>query len=839
MPKFSSSVIKKPLWQWIISGNTWLQGGLVLTAVLAAMANLLPLEMQKRIVNEAIDQSRIDLLVRYCGIYLASVITATALKYLISALQNIIGQNAIHEMRDALYRHILSLPLEFFRKTQPGVIVSALTTELATAGDFLGMAVAVPVTNLLMLAAFAVYLFFLNPLLAAISFGIYPIFLFIMPVLQKKVNHYNKKRVDATRKMSGKAGETVSGIHEIHAGNTFDNEGNVFEKLVKKLRRIRIIWNLYRQAVKRANSLFVNFSRFLIFALGGWLAIHGRLELGALVAFISAQDKLYDPWKELIVCYQAYQTAQVTYDRTMSYFNYPLDSFPVVSDNKSLTLRGDISVNDMNFITRDGKKLLSKINFDLKHGRHAALVGFSGSGKSTLVKCIGQLYPYTSGSIRIDDKEVSRMSKADIANTIGFVSQEPFIFDGSIRENLIYAFRAKNAAEQSNDSESVPGLDDQIQILQQTGLFVDVLGFGLSNVLNAEKHKDLVHQILKLRKTILSEHRDELSDFIEFYDPDKFLYYSTISENLIYGESELEPLNLEKLIKKDSFLTLLDQVKLKEPLAEFGINLISSILVLYDNQTADREDSEYLDLISEEEIDKFKKIYFKVKHLSVSKIKKQTLRQILQVVLNFNPRKHDFLDLPDSLAEKIVKNRSRFKKLLMSRISCQIKPCGPHQYLYSRSIMTNILYGNIHKEKPGAQEKILTLISRLLIAKDLLEMIMAVGLQYKVGSKGSNLSGGQKQKLAIARALMKKPAILILDEATSGLDNKSQSRFQRLLETQWQGKSTVLAVVHRLDIIKNYDKIAVMKAGKIVETGTYDELMEKRGSLYDLVNSKQ
>ena len=113
-----------------------------------------------------------------------------------------------------------------------------------------------------------------------------------------------------------------------------------------------------------------------------------------------------------------------------------------------------------------------------------------------------------------------------------------------------------------------------------------------------------------------------------------------------------------------------------------------------------------------------------------------------------------------------------------------------------------------------------------------------MGMQYRVGSKGENLSGGQCQKLAIARILLKEPKVLVMDEATSGLDNESQARIQNLLETQWKDKSTLIAVVHRLDIIKNYDKIAVMKAGKIIEMGTYDELMNQRGVLRELVKGK-
>ncbi len=117
--------------------------------------------------------------------------------------------------------------------------------------------------------------------------------------------------------------------------------------------------------------------------------------------------------------------------------------------------------------------------------------------------------------------------------------------------------------------------------------------------------------------------------------------------------------------------------------------------------------------------------------------------------------------------------------------------------------------------------------------------LLTIGLQFQVGSKGDRLSGGQRQKLAIARSFLKKPNLLIMDEATSALDNSSQARIQRLLETRWKGHATLIAVVHRLDIIKNFDKIAVLKAGKIVELGGYEDLIAKKGMLYELVHGKK
>ncbi len=160
------------------------------------------------------------------------------------------------------------------------------------------------------------------------------------------------------------------------------------------------------------------------------------------------------------------------------------------------------------------------------------------------------------------------------------------------------------------------------------------------------------------------------------------------------------------------------------------------------------------------------------------------------------------------------------------------------EYIYSQTILNNIFFGKTKTSNPQAQEIIDQSIIGLLIEEDLLEAIIEIGMHYQVGTKGDKLSGGQQQKLAIARIFLKAPRILIMDEATSALDNKAQMRIQNLLETRWKKKSTVVSVVHRLDTIKNYDKVAVMKAGKILEMGTYDELMARKGMLYELVGNK-
>ncbi|MFC1814487.1 ABC transporter ATP-binding protein/permease [Thermodesulfobacteriota bacterium] len=838
MEKAKTPVFKRSLFSWVFSGNGKLQVLLVVTVIITVFARVLPLEMQKRIVNEAIKLRKIDLLLMYCGIYIVSVVLASGLKFVINLLQTIIGQRAASSMRKELYHHILTLPLNFFRKTQPGMVVSSLINELATAGDFVGMAVAIPITSILTLIAFAVYLLWLNSFLAILSLSIYPLVVILLPLLQKRANRENKKRVDITRDLSSRIAETITGIHEVQGNGAFRIENRKYDGLVDKLMKVRIRWNLFRFGIKVSNNFFSNLSPFIIFLVGGYLAINGRLELGALVAFLSAQEKLYDPWRELIDFYQAYEGAKVSYSRTMEYFDAMPEFALEPLDREPLDLEGSIDVSDVSFETDTGISLLNEINFSLKQGEHLALVGFSGSGKSTLAQCIGQLYKYTRGHVLIGSKEVSDLTKKDIVQNMGFVSQSPFIFDGTIEENLLYACSAKINGNEGSKNDSLPSLDDMIETLQQTGIFVDVLRFGLNTVLAYDQDEKFVSKIIRVREHFQRNYGKGLADYVEFFDENRYLYYSSIAENLTFGTPAKESFSVNYLLKNEYFMQFLAEADLTRPLLGLGADLSKQVVDILGNLPHEEVFFKQSPIKSEE-LDDYKVLAERLRTTKLHQLSAADREKLLGLALRFIPGRHKMVALPAMLENLILEGRALFRETISSDDPNAFSFYAVSSFIYSQTILNNIFFGKTKNENPQAQEKINQSIIQLLIAEDLLETIIKIGMEFQVGTKGDKLSGGQRQKLAIARVFLKAPKILIMDEATSALDNKSQARIQNLLDTRWKGKSTVIAVVHRLDIIKTYDHVAVMKTGKIGEWGSYDELIAKKGLLYELVYGKQ
>ncbi len=468
-------------------------------------------------------------------------------------------------------------------------------------------------------------------------------------------------------------------------------------------------------------------------------------------------------------------------------------------------------------------------------GETLALVGFSGSGKSTLALCIGQLYKYSGGHILLGEMEVADLTKQDLISNMGFVSQSPFIFSGSIEENLVYSY----AAIHDTETDLVqPSLDDKIAILHQTGIFLDVLKFGLNTILDKECQGELANRLIKVRENFKQEFGEKLSEHVEFFDENKYLYFSSVAENLFLGTPNDPSFSENNLPQNAYFLELLNRADLFMPLLSLGAELSRQTVDILGSLSPDPVFFEQSP-ISLEEWDEAILLAERLKRSKLLQLSDADRNYLLKLALRFKPGKHKLVALPTVLERLILEGRALIQESITRDAPAAFSFYQVSNYIYNQTIINNILFGQIKTSNPKALDLINQSIIQLIIEEDFLETIVGIGMQFQVGSKGDKLSGGQRQKLAIARTFLKSPRIMIMDEATSALDNKSQTRIQNLLETRWKGKTTLISVVHRLDIIRNFDKVAVMKAGKIIEMGSYDELIARKGALYELVGGKK
>jgi len=831
MKREPSMVTKRTLYSWVLAKNLRWQILLVVLVLLTVAARVVPLEMQKRIINNAIGMGQEDLLFFYSLLFIGSVLLASSLKFVINLLQAFIGQETLTRMRADLYAHILSLPLSFFRTIQPGHVVNALINELATISGFVGSAISVPLINVCTLLAMGGYLFYLNPLLAGLSFVLYPIQMFLIPKLQQRSNEANRYRVKISRIISGNIGEVISGVHEVHGHAGYGLENDKFAGQSQSLMDSNVRMNAYRYGIKFANNLFENIGPFLLFLVGGTMTIRGQFDLGALVAFLSAYASLNEPWRELMDFYQLLEDSRVRYKNVLASFDRP-PSYPLLPSGREVyRLQGEIDLQSMTYLAEDGTKLLDDISLRIEPGEMVALVGFSGSGKSTLVQIIAQLLAYSGGSVRLDGHEVQQLSKVDIAENVGVVPQHPFIFSGSVRDNLLYSSKA--SIRNGTGRFVLPDLDRIIEVVQQVGLFVDILKFGLQAVISRERYPQLVERLLAIRPVFQEHFGEEHAEDIEFFQLAKYLDYGSISQNIVFGDFLGRRAIFKKAFQNKRFLIFLRKIGLEKSLVTFGADIAASTVPIL--RYAAKTQELFADSpIASEELDDYVAVVADLSMDGPNGLKPQARNLLLKLALGFIAGRHKTVPMPQGMKARILRAREEFQEYIKEQSETVLQFYDQRQYIESRNIRDNILFGQLKTHQGSTVEHIDQHLLQLLIEEGVLETILDLGLDFLVGSMGEYLSGGQRQKIALARVFLRQPAIYVLDEATAALDNASQSRVQNFLWTL-RGKHTVLSVVHRLDSISTYDRVLVMKAGKIVENGPYDQLMAAKGALYELV----
>lgn len=533
-PPSEDTPVQRSLLSWSLEGDVRLQAGLFLASILSAGIRILPIDFQKRIVNEAIQDKDLDLLYIYCAGFLVSVLAGLGLKYGVLYLQSLVGEKILGRMRNAFFRHALTLPGSFYIKHGPGSVPAPLINQLGPVGDYLGNAWAVPLTNILTLLILAGYLAFISPFLALFSLCVYPLALVLLPRIQSLTNQANLERLTLGQELNGKITETFSGIDDIQAHSGYGIEQDAFADRTSRLRRIRIKWRLSKLGYKAVSNFFINLSPFFIFLAGGYFAVNGSLNMGELVAFLSAQALMFTPWTELMAHIQVRENARVQYRKVQSFFDQAPAQSDVPAAEPADPVKGDIEIKDLGLAYSDNTRVLDNISMNIKAGEMVALVGRSGSGKSSLMNCLAGKIRRYDGLILVDGKNLKEMNSPDLAPSMGLVSQFPYIFDGSLRENLLYPLKAsgKDPAAGSPDS---PNRDDMILALQQAGLYPDLLLFGLNRVPRPEFYETGGHGMDRMRDVVRGGLPPELKDQIRFFPGNTDLREFTLLEQILGG----------------------------------------------------------------------------------------------------------------------------------------------------------------------------------------------------------------------------------------------------------------------------------------------------------------
>ena len=348
------------------------------------------------------------------------------------------GHRVIFDLRQALYLHVQRMSLSFFDRQRIGEVVSRMTTDIASAQNFVGAAFVNTVMDLSCVIVIIALLFFANVTLAFVSLLVLPFYAVISFHLQKRIRAQSRAMHRQLQQMSGDLHEQFAGISTIQAFTHEEAEAREFREQSEEY------FNTVMSSVK-LQSIALGATGFLT-ALGPILVLWfgatevwaGRLTVGMLMAFYAYLGMLYQPIQRLTELNLILANSLAAMDRIFEVF----DTFPEVQERMGARnlprVRGEIAFEEVHFNYDGREPVLEGLNVKIAAGTTIALIGPSGAGKSTLVKLLPRFYDVTNGCITIDGVDIRDVTLKSLREQIAIVSQEPILFSGTIAENLRY-----------------------------------------------------------------------------------------------------------------------------------------------------------------------------------------------------------------------------------------------------------------------------------------------------------------------------------------------------------------------------------------------------------------
>lgn len=409
-----------------------------LLAVLFTFLNLLPPYLMKILIDDAIMSGNISLLIwlvtTLVAVYLLRALSTSGRSYLLGKL----GQKIIVDLRRKLYEHLQVLSLSFYDKNETGRIMSRVMSDTERVQYFLTWGVQQLFMDVMVVAFISVILFTLNWQLALIVLTPTPVLVLGMKLFSRKIHGIYHKAWRKWADLSAILADTVPGVTVVKAFSQEDREISKFRNKTSELYEVNVKISFLEGLFFPLVGFIMTLGAVGVWWFGGRQILSGTLTLGVLTAFISYTWQFYEPIGRLSNLTSILLRASTSAERIFEVF----DTRPDVRDSSKAIelpeLQGRIEFEDVSFAYETGETVLKNINLEILPGQRIGLVGPSGAGKTTLAKLILRFYDPKSSKITIDGYDLRDVKQESLRRQIGIVLQEPFLFKGSIAENIAY-----------------------------------------------------------------------------------------------------------------------------------------------------------------------------------------------------------------------------------------------------------------------------------------------------------------------------------------------------------------------------------------------------------------
>ncbi|MCB9959399.1 MAG: ABC transporter ATP-binding protein/permease [Rhodospirillaceae bacterium] len=807
------------------------------------------------------------------GLFLFLVCLNGAFKYYINVYRGIVGERLLRRLRHDLYFRILRFRLPHFRRVSQNEMIPIITGEVEPIGGFGGDAFALPVFQGGTLLVYLFFIFVQDFFLGLAAIALYPVQAWVIPKLQYHVNQLGKRRVRTIRQVADRIGETASGIQDIHAHGTAPRHLAEISHRLGGLYDIRL--EIYRRKffIKFLNNFLNQLTPFFFYAIGGYFVIVGELSFGALVAVLAAYKDLSGPWRELLNYYQQVEDVRIKYDQVVEQF-MPADlqdADQVIADTDlDGPLPPRMSLVSVTLTDDSGHALLDAVTTTLDLTRTTAVLGDGSSGRSEFMQIIARLLLPTSGRVRLGEHDLADLAESITGRRFAYVGPAGIVFTGSWRDNLYYALQRRPATPQEIDevlraeqqrritnarltgnmeldydadwidyaAAGAAGPADlqarALAVVQQVDLGQDIFRMGLNGTIDAATSPDLADKVLEARRRMRARLADPtLADLVELFDRSRYNESASVAENVIFGTPVGPEFAGTDLAGHPHMRHVLDATGLTEDFLKIGLAAASTIIELFADLPPGHPFFDQYSFIASDDLPSYQPIVAAAQRDGVDALPDAAKRLLMSIPFALIVSRHRLDLIGPELQARLLEARDVFARDLPPALSASVSLFDAERYTATATIQDNLLFGKVRYGRSNAWDKVQALIISVVEECELREPIMAVGLDDPVGIGGGRLNPQQRQKLSLGRALMKRPEVLILDNATSLLDRSSQEKVHAAVDAAMAGRGLIWAP-HRADLARSFDHVIVLKAGRLAGDGKFTDL-EARGVLAGLL----